>query len=63
MGGTEVLGETDLTADQAVDHILALRQQMRAAKMWEQSDEVRDALLDLGVVIEDSQEGATWRWK
>ncbi|KAA3646112.1 MAG: cysteine--tRNA ligase [Chloroflexi bacterium] len=53
----------DLSTAEAIDTLLVVRQELRAAKMWEQSDKVRDELAELGVVIEDSKDGATWRWK
>ena len=53
----------ELSADDAIDQLLVVRQELRAAKLWEQSDKVRDELAALGVVIEDSKDGATWRWK
>lgn len=46
-----------------VDLLLELRSKLRAAKQWALADEVRDRLLALGVVVEDTREGSTWRWK
>jgi cysteinyl-tRNA synthetase len=31
--------------------------------LWELSDQVRDRLAELGVLLEDSKTGTTWRWK
>jgi cysteinyl-tRNA synthetase len=43
--------------------LLDLRQDLRTEKMWALADRVRDQLTELGVVIEDSRDGATWHWK
>ena len=45
-----------------VDLLLEVRQELRAAKQWALSDLVRDRLAEIGVVIEDSTDGTTWRW-
>jgi len=46
-----------------IDLLLDVRQELRAQKLWALSDQIRDQLAELGVLIEDSREGATWRWK
>jgi cysteinyl-tRNA synthetase len=46
-----------------IDLLLEVRQELRAQKLWALSDQIRDQLSELGVIIEDSREGATWRWK
>ncbi len=46
-----------------IDLLLEVRQELRTQKLWALSDQIRDQLADLNVVIEDSREGATWRWK
>jgi len=50
-------------ADSFIDLLLDVRQELRAQKLWALSDQIRDQLAELGVIIEDSREGATWRWK
>ena len=45
-----------------VDLLLNIRQELRVQKLWTLSDEIRDRLNELGVVIEDSRDGTTWRW-
>ena len=53
----------DLVANLApfVDLLLDLRSQLRAAKQWALADEVRERLSALGIVIEDTPAGTTWR--
>jgi cysteinyl-tRNA synthetase len=44
-----------------VELLLSVRQDLRKAKMWALSDKIRDELKALGVVVEDSPQGSTWR--
>jgi len=50
-------------ADAFIDLLLAVRAQVREAKMWGLSDQIRDQLAKLGVNIEDAKGGSTWTWK
>jgi cysteinyl-tRNA synthetase len=38
------------------------RTQARRQKEWARSDQLRDQLKSLGVTIEDTRDGTTWRW-
>ena len=52
----------DATVDPAeVERLIAARQQARASKDWQQADQVRAQLESLGVVLEDTPAGTTWR--
>ena len=44
-----------------VEALLGQRVAARAAKRWDDADRLRDALVDLGVEVQDSPEGTTWR--
>jgi cysteinyl-tRNA synthetase len=60
------LAEKSASSDQAaalVDLLIDLRKELRTQKLWQLSDKIRDRLAELGVVLEDSKEGTTWRWK
>ncbi len=46
-----------------IDLLLEVRRELRAQKLWALSDLVRDRLADLGVVVEDSKEGSSWRYQ
>jgi len=48
-------------AREAVNSLIALREHFRELKRWDVSDEIRDRLADLGVILEDSSQGSTWR--
>jgi cysteinyl-tRNA synthetase len=50
------------SADAFIELLLDLRQDLRSQKMYALADRVRDELLNLGVVIEDTPQGATWHW-
>ena len=67
---TSVLGLTleqesvsDHSADEVINLLIEIRQDLRANKLWQLSDKVRDRLAELGVVLEDSKEGTSWHWK
>jgi cysteinyl-tRNA synthetase len=49
-----------LTAAEAIDRIVALRDEARRAKDWSASDTLRDALQQCGIEVKDSKEGTTW---
>lgn len=53
---------TDSQADAFIDLLLDLRTSLRKDKLWSYSDLIRDRLKDLGVTLEDSKDGTTWRW-
>jgi cysteinyl-tRNA synthetase len=41
--------------------LLSLRAELRTKKEWALSDQIRDRLKEIGIVIEDHKEGSTWR--
>jgi cysteinyl-tRNA synthetase len=55
MGGSQ--------ADGFINLLIEIRRELRSQKLWALSDLVRDRLAELGVLLEDSKEGTTWRWK
>ena len=50
-------------ADPFIELLMEVRTKLRAQKMWEMSDFIRDRLSELGVQVEDSRSGSTWTWK
>ncbi|MCE1252916.1 MAG: cysteine--tRNA ligase [Anaerolineae bacterium] len=50
-------------ANPFIDLLVDLRLQLRAQKQYAFSDQIRDRLTSMGVVLEDSKEGTTWRWQ
>ena len=55
----EKQGSTD--ADAFINLLIEVRAEVRRQKLWALSDQIRDKLKELGVTIEDSKEGTTWR--
>ena len=46
-----------------VESLVAERIEAREAKNWQKSDEIRDKLLTLGVILKDGPEGTSWEIK
>jgi cysteinyl-tRNA synthetase len=44
-----------------VELLLSIRQDLRKAKQWALADKIRDELNNLGVTVEDTAQGSTWR--
>jgi cysteinyl-tRNA synthetase len=49
-------------ADKFIDLLVEVRSEARAQKLWALSDMIRDKLNELGVTIEDSKDGTSWRY-
>lgn len=49
--------------DAAIDALVEERNKARAEKNWKRSDEIRDELGAMGIILEDSPQGTTWRRK
>ena len=43
--------------------LVDIRGRLRLAKQWEMADWIRDQLLQVGIIIEDTPQGARWRLK
>ena len=58
--------EEKSTAPELVDAlmkiILSIRQDARAAKNWKLADKIRDELKDAGIIVEDTPQGAVWKF-
>jgi len=55
--------ESKLTPDEEkkIEELIAARNGHRSAREWKQADEIRKQLADLGVAIEDTPKGTTWK--
>ncbi len=51
------------SADAFIDLLVSLRQDLRESKNYALADKVRQELAGLGVVIEDTAQGSSWRWE
>ena len=44
-----------------MDLIIDVRKEVRREKLWSLSDKIRDAVKALGIVLEDTKDGTTWK--
>ena len=51
----------DAIGADAIEALIAERQQAKLDKDYARADEIRQSLLDQGVVLEDSREGTRWK--
>ncbi|MHB8157479.1 MAG: cysteine--tRNA ligase [Desulfocucumaceae bacterium] len=54
------VGEGKLVGD-LVDLIINIRQEARSRKDWSTSDNIRNGLKDLGIILEDTPQGVRWK--
>ena len=47
--------------DSEVEELIAARQRARKEKNFALADEIRQKLLDMGIVLEDTREGVKWK--
>ncbi|WP_429162997.1 cysteine--tRNA ligase [Desulfitispora alkaliphila] len=59
----EAEGSESVAASPFIELLLEVRQQARVDKNWAAADMIRDRLTELGVVIEDTPQGARWKWR
>ena len=58
--GLRLLDTPDI--DDSTYHLIAKREQARAAKEWQKSDELRGQLSDLGIAVRDTPNGSIWEY-
>ena len=61
LGLTLAEEETGVTARPFIDLLVKMRDELRAAKLYELSDSIRVRLAELGIALEDGPEGTRWR--
>jgi len=54
-------GEEGSVDAEKINALIAARNKARAEKDWQQADKIRDTLVDMGVVIDDTADGTVWR--
>ena len=47
--------------DADIEALIRERQDARKAKNFARADEIRDQLLQMGIVLEDTREGVKWK--
>jgi len=60
--GSSGVAAGELTEEQ-IDTLIAQRIAARKAKNWAEADQIRDQLVEAGVILEDNAEGTAWRRK
>ncbi len=58
--GVELTEQAELL-DEEVENLIAERQAARKEKNFARADEIRDKLLAMGIVLEDTREGVKWK--
>ena len=61
-----VLGVMDFEEEQIGEEALRLmnrRDALRQARQWAEADEIRQKLLDMGIIVADTSEGMVWHLK
>src|SRR5690606_33901227 len=53
-------GAGEVSAEE-VEQLIVDRNNARDEKNWSRADEIRDMLIDKGVVLDDGRDGTTWR--
>ncbi len=56
-------GGMDVAAKPFIDLLVTVRTDLRTAKQWALSDTIRNQLKELGVLLEDTPQGTTWRYE
>jgi cysteinyl-tRNA synthetase len=49
--------------DAEIEKLMEQRSEARATKNWKLADEIRDLLVEKGIVLEDTPQGIRWRRK
>ena len=47
--------------DAEVEKLIEMRQAARKEKNFARADEIRDQLIEMGIILEDTREGVKWR--
>ena len=63
LNSKEEVKETDGLLDQVMELVIALRKEARANKNYQMADDIRNRLNEIGIVLEDSPQGTTWKRK
>ncbi len=59
----EIVGQEKEIMDEIIKLLIEIRKKLRDEKNYKLSDYIRDKLGELGVKLEDTKEGATWKFE
>jgi cysteinyl-tRNA synthetase len=57
----DIFPKRDAVLDEDIERLIALRTAARKARNFAESDRIRDELLALGILLEDTPAGVRWR--
>lgn len=60
-GKQDALPGSDELVSSLMDILLSIRQEARDQKQWALSDKIRDAVKELGIILEDGPKGTKWK--
>lgn len=52
-----------LDAEALIQLLVSVREDLRRTQQWQAADKIRRGLLDLGVTLEDTEQGTRWKYK
>jgi cysteinyl-tRNA synthetase len=53
--------EEKVEAEEIIEDLIRLRNELRKSKQWQNADMIRDKLVQAGVVLEDTPKGTVWK--
>lgn len=56
-----ILEQKEEILDEEIEHLIAERQNARKEKNFARADEIRDILLEKGIILKDTREGVQWK--
>ena len=63
LAAPEQAAQLDVAATPFIELLISTRADLRAAKQWALADKIRNELKALGVILDDTPEGAQWRFE
>jgi cysteinyl-tRNA synthetase len=63
LAAPEPAAQLDVAATPFIELLISTRADLRAAKQWALADKIRNELKTLGVILDDTPEGAQWRFE
>ncbi len=63
LAGQAAENGNDMAAKPFIDLLVSVRGDLRTAKQWQLADHIRDGLKELGIILEDTPDGAEWRFE